>query len=550
MQPIISTQQMRQIDRLTVEEYDTPSVLLMEAAAAACFRAIASYFRDKLVRKRAWVLCGKGNNGGDGAALARMLWRSGVETDVTLLGKLSESKGDARTNLEILEGLSRSSAAARLAFTECEDIDSWEQILLTHQNYDLVVDALFGTGLSRPLEGIDERVVQHLSRIAKLRSSSRLKPLLVSIDIPSGLNADSSEILGETVRADLTITFTAPKPANVLPPASQFSGRLVVANIGSPPTLIESLNSELFLVEEEDAGKWLRQSRYTFGSYKNSHGHVLVVGGSRGYTGAAVLCGNSAIRSGAGLVTIATPASSQVPVACSAMPEIITTALAETDRGAVSDEALDHILGLASKATVLAIGPGLTSEDERTHHLVQLVVERRTIPIVIDADGLNCLAPWPDSLRGTKESPLVLTPHPGEMLRLMGTSDKAILSDRVSAVRSFATRHNVILLLKGSRSLIGAPDGRVFVNPTGNPGLGTAGSGDTLTGLIAGFLAQSFASSDNRDALAATIAALYIGGLAGDMAARKVGVRAMVASDIRQHIGKAIRYLDREGEQP
>jgi NAD(P)H-hydrate epimerase len=233
------------------------------------------------------------------------------------------------------------------------------------------------------------------------------------------------------------------------------------------------------------------------------------------------------------------------------MPEVMTTALAETDRGSVSDEAVDHFLRLSEKANAVAIGPGLTSDDERTRRFVHAIVERRTTPIVIDADGLNCLSPWPAELRGTDELPLVLTPHPGEMLRLMGSTNKDALNDRVSAAREFATSHHVILVLKGARQLIAAPDGRVFINATGNAGLGTAGAGDTLTGLISGFIAQARATlGSEADLLEATVAALFVGGLAGDFAARDLGMRTMVASDIREHFGTAIRFLDPAGERP
>jgi NAD(P)H-hydrate epimerase len=257
------------------------------------------------------------------------------------------------------------------------------------------------------------------------------------------------------------------------------------------------------------------------------------------------------MRSGAGLVTVATPASAQTAVATSLMPEVITTALAETDRGVISDEAVNNFLKLSSKATVVAVGPGISSEDERTRRFVRAIVEKRSRPIVIDADGLNCLSPWPENLKGSEELPLILTPHPGEMLRLMGTDNKSALSDRAAAAREFAGTNKVILVLKGSRSLIAAPDGRVFVNPTGNAGLGTAGAGDTLTGLIAGFLAQTFGDSKtSTDALESTIAALYVGGLAGDFAARSLGMRTMLASDIREHFSAAIRSLDERGERP
>jgi NAD(P)H-hydrate epimerase len=381
--------------------------------------------------------------------------------------------------------------------------------------------------------------------------ASDLQPLIVSVDIPSGLNADQTNPIGPTVQADLTVTFTAPKPANVLPPASEFGGELVVADIGSPQRLIESAQPWLFVTEEKDVRNWLVSTRYTPESYKNTHGHVLFAAGSRDYTGAAALCGSSAMRAGAGLVTVATPVSAQMSVAARLIPEVMTTALAETDRGAVSDDAVEHFLKLSSKATVVAIGPGLTSEDDRTKSFVRQIVEKRRQPVVIDADGLNCLAPWPEDLGGSDGRPLILTPHPGEMLRLIGTDNKSTLAGRVAVAREFAQRHKVSLLLKGSRSLIAAPDGRVFVNPTGNAGLGTAGAGDTLTGLIAGFLSQAYgALKQNANALEASIAALYIGGLAGDFAARKLGMRTMVASDIREHFGDAIRFLDPQGEQP
>ncbi|HUE83652.1 MAG TPA: NAD(P)H-hydrate epimerase, partial [Pyrinomonadaceae bacterium] len=419
---------MREIDRLTVEDYSTPSLLLMEAAASACLLAINTHFSGNLEGKKARILCGKGNNGGDGAALARALARAGIPTDVVLFGRVEETKGDARTNFEIVRSIASFEAGSQvlsppLNFIECDSVSSWEQIASPRQNYHLIVDALFGTGLSRPLEGIYLQVVQHLNLLRSARErASGARPLIVSLDIPSGLNADSAEPIGDVVRADLTVTFTAPKPANVLPPASHFCGKLNVANIGSPLALIESTETKLFLTEDEDAQEWLRQTRYEPDSHKNSHGHVLVVGGSRGYTGAAALCGDAAIRSGAGLVTIATPASAQSAVAASAMSEVITTALAETDRGSVSDEAVDHAIGLASKATVLAIGPGLTAADDRTRRFVNSVVARRATPVIIDADGLNCLAPWPNEIAGNQEYPIVITPHPGEMLRLIGAS--------------------------------------------------------------------------------------------------------------------------------
>lgn len=562
VQPVISAHQMREIDRLTTRDYQIPSRSLMQAAAQACFQAIASHFNGNLSGKRAQVLCGRGNNGGDGAALAMELSRAGVKVDVILFGRLQQAKGDARANLEIVARsasleASESDRCAGLTYAECEGMETWENLAKLAPAYDLIVDALFGTGLSRPLEGMFLNVVQQMKTLRHAREESAAEvPLIVSIDLPSGLNADSANPIGATVSADLTITFTAPKLANVLPPASNLNGQLVIANIGSPATLIDATKPQLFVSEEDDARKWLISTRYTPGSFKNIHGHALVIAGSRGYTGAAVLCGNAAMRSGAGLVTIATPASALASIAASATPEVMTTALAETDRGAVSEEAIDHVMQLARKATVIAIGPGLSAEDERTRCFVFSLVKKRQLPMVIDADALNCLAAysgsgWPTELQGSEKAQLILTPHAGEMLRLLGISDRSALDDRVAVVREFATTHKLILVLKGTRSLVAAPDGRVFINPTGNAGLGTAGAGDTLTGLIAGFIAQDSATlKNNSDSLAATIAALYVGGLAGDLAAGKLGMRTMVASDIRDHISDAVRSLDPKGECP
>lgn len=557
MQPVLSAEQIREIDRLTVENYHTSSLLLMEAASSACMQAIRTRLNGDLADRKALILCGKGNNGGDGAALARAMSRAGMHCSVVLFDKLSETSGDARTNFESVARLASFEAGSPespppVTFIECESVAAWEQIAKPRRAYDVIVDALFGTGLTRPLEGVFLKVIEHLAMLREARErASGARPLVLSIDIPSGLNADRATPIGPAVQADLTVTFTAAKPANVLAPACDFGGELIVSDIGSPSSLIGSAKPWLFVTEAEDARQWLVSTRYTRESYKNTHGHVLIAAGSRGYSGAAALCGNAAMRSGAGLVTVATPASAQVSVASSAMPEVITTALAETDRGAVSDEAAAHFLTLAEKATVVAVGPGLTSDDERTRRFVRTVVERRTTPCVIDADGLNSLAPWPATLKGSDQHPLILTPHPGEMLRLMGAADKSALDDRVGAAREFATSHHVILVLKGSRPLVATPEGRVFINPTGNAGLGTAGAGDTLTGLISGFLAQAYGTlKDRADAITSTVAALYVGGLAGGFAAQQLGMRTMLASDIREHFSDAIRSLDPLGEQP
>lgn len=548
---------MRQIDRLTVESFKTPSLLLMEAAANACLNAISSHFGSALGGKKALVLCGKGNNGGDGAALARSLTRYDVHCDVVLIGRFNETIGDARINFEAVKQLASFEAGSPtfpspLTFTECDEVSEWEQIARPRRSYDIIVDALFGTGLTRPLEGLFLKIIEHLDLLRKARErASGIRPLILSIDLPSGLNADKANPIGPAVQADMTVTLTAPKPANVLAPASDFCGELTIANIGSPLSLVQASGPWLYLTEAKDVTEWLSQTRYTSESYKNTHGLVLVIAGSRNYSGAAVLCGDAAMKSGAGLVTIATPSSIQNTVASRSMPEVITTPLSETEHGSVSDTAVDEALKLAARSTVVAIGPGLSSDNERTRSFVRALVEQRTCATVVDADALNCLSPWPNELLGSKELPLILTPHPGEMLRLIGADHKTALEGRVVAAREFASAHKLILVLKGSRSVIATPDGQVIVNPTGNPGLGTGGSGDTLTGLIAGFLAQSLGKlRANADPIAATVAALYIGGVAGDIAARELGMRVMVASDIRERLSAAIRSLDPHGEDP
>jgi NAD(P)H-hydrate epimerase len=556
VQRVITAQEMREIDRLTAERFATPTLLLMEAAAGAALQAIAARFNGDLEGKRVRLLCGRGNNGGDGAALARACWLAGARADVVLFGRVDETQGDARVNFEIARHLGSFEAGSRthpppLNFVECETLADWEEVAGTRHSHDIIVDALFGTGLTRPLAGIHLQVVEHLALIREARERSRKsEPLIVSLDLPSGLNADSAALIGETVRADLTVAFTAPKPANVLPPASHCGGQLVVAGIGSPPVLLSAGHAQLFVTEAQDARLFLHRTRYTPDSYKNTHGHALVIAGSRGLSGAAVLCGNAAMLAGAGLVTIATSLSAQPAIAAQALPEIMTAALPETEQGAVSAEAVEKALTLVARASVVAIGPGLTSTDEGTRRFVRAIVEGRSTAIIIDADGLNALAPWPEELKGTTEHPLILTPHPGEMTRLMGVGGKEELTDRVAAAREFATKHALLLVLKGTRTLIAAPDGNVYINPTGNAGLGTAGAGDTLTGIITGFLAQSAGTlKTEADALAATIAAVYLGGLAGEFAAREKGLRAMIASDITRHMGAAMCAVNPGGER-
>src|SRR5256714_222963 len=560
---------MREIDRFTTDRFGVPSLTLMENAATAVTRAVVNALSGTVASRSVLVFCGKGNHGGDGAVTGRLLAMAGARVDLVLIGRIEETKGDARVNFDLAKTWTESEAlregrtsaiteSGLINLFECDSEKGWEQLLASVLNapHDAIVDALFGTGLTPPVEGLHRQAMDYINHQRSTRDAPPYSTSpIISVDLPSGLNSDSEQPIGATVQADVTVTMTAPKRANVVPPASHFNGRLIVAEIGSPKELLDEANSDLFLTEEGDARRWLIETRYTTESYKNTHGHALIIAGSRGFNGAAALCGNAAMRAGAGLVTVATPASAQPLVATQVMPEVMTTALAETDRGAVTDEAIDYAQRFAERADVVALGPGLSSEDERTRKFVRAIVDRRRRAVVIDADGLNCLAPWPNELRGSDDLPIVLTPHPGEMLRLLGTDDKSTLDDRVAVARAFATEHHVILLLKGSRAIIAAPYGRVFINGTGNAGLGTAGAGDTLTGVITGCIAQAAAYTvpkgrERVTALEAVIAAVYISGFAGDLAAQELGMQAMVASDIREHLSAAFRSLDPSGEKP
>ena len=553
---------MREVDRLTTEKYGIPSILLMENAAHAAARIITEKLGGSVKGKSFLILCGKGNNGGDGAALARILAVKGAWIDIVLFGKIEETKSDAKVNFQICRNLADAESKivetnhphifrdsklfgsdGAISFYEVNSRENFDELLYGQfeQEWDVLIDSVFGTGLTKPIEGWLSEVNHHLNILNDTQKNYfNRKCLLVSVDIPTGLNADISEQIGGNSRSDLTVTFTAPKIANVLPPASNFNGELVVANIGSPQELIDNSPSKTFLTEKEDALKWLEKTKFTSDSYKNKRGHALLIVGSRQFSGAAVLAGNSAMLSGVGLVSIATPASAHDAVSFKLLSDVITHGLPETEKGAFSAKSFENIEEILENISAVGIGCGMTSGEKTTKDFVRKVVTKRKTPVVIDADGLNALAPF--DLEGSEEFPLILTPHEGEFLRLLGTKDKEVLKDRVKAVRDFAEKHKVILVLKGERVLIGAPDGRVVINPTGNSGLGKAGNGDTLTGIITGFVAQ--AAQMNVDIFETVVAAVYISSLAGDIAADKFGKRAMLASDVRECLTDAFRKLE------
>ncbi|MFN2392486.1 MAG: NAD(P)H-hydrate dehydratase [Pyrinomonadaceae bacterium] len=540
MQKVLTAEEMREIDHLTTEKYGIPSILLMENAAHAAARVIGEKLGNSVTGKSFLILCGKGNNGGDGAALARILWTQGAQVFVYLFGNIAETRGDARINFDILKKISGSKEWISrnkncLFLAEIETAQELALILMLGKKH-ILIDAFFGTGLSKPVKG----ELEHFFMTIRRPLNDKKNSLLFSLDLPSGLSADFAKPIGLNVQADVTITFTAPKLANILPPASNFNGKLITVDIGSPYELIENSPSQLFLAERIDAQSWLERTKFSSASYKNQRGRALIVAGSKKMAGAAVLAANAAMVSGLGLVRIATPKSARDAVASRTAPETLIAGVAETKNGAISHAALKEVFELTEKADVVAIGSGLSSDEESTKKFVREFVKKRKFPVLIDADGLNALSPF--DLKGSDEFPLILTPHIGEMQRLLGIDEKADLSDRVKMVREFAGKNHVILVLKGERNLIAAPDGRVVISPTGNSGLGKAGNGDTLAGIITGFLAQAVGMK--VDIFESVVAALYIAGLAGDIAAEKFGKRVMTASDVRECLVEAFKGLE------
>lgn len=546
MKKVLSSQEMREVDRLTTEKYGIPSLLLMENAAHAAARVIAERVEGPLADRSVLVLCGTGNNGGDGAALARILWQDGADVEVCLFGKVEDTDGDARLNFEILKRISDGEGfeleQPDLAFEEINDLEEWleyDSLNFHSDDPDILVDALFGTGLTRPLEELHQQAAAYICAYCDEDCST----LVVSLDVPSGLDADRSERIGVNPRAHVTVSFTAPKLANVLPPAANCNGELEVVHIGSPCELINSAASQTFVAETSDVKHWMDFTEFSSASYKRKRGHALLIAGAENYAGAAVLCGNAAIRSGVGVVTLAVPESSQPAIASRVSPEVMVRGVAETAKKAIGEKAFAEISEFWERADAVAVGSGLSETDPGTKKFVRKVVENRRTPMVIDADGLNLLAPF--KIKGDDLLPLILTPHEGEFLRLLGTKENDALSDRVSVVRDFAVKHDVILMLKGERNLIAAPDGRVVINPTGNSGLGKAGNGDTLTGIITGFVAQ--AVKLNVDIFESVVAAVYIAGLAGDIAEAKRGKRIMTASDVVDCLGEAFELIHSAG---
>ncbi|MBA2379415.1 MAG: NAD(P)H-hydrate dehydratase [Blastocatellia bacterium] len=534
MQKVLTAAQIREVDRRTIEEFGIPSIVLMETAAHTVVVEIKERLGPVIAGRSILVLCGKGNNGGDGAAIARLLWKDGANVEALLFGSIDDSSEDAKINFTIIEAISESGAgsggaANPLRFTQSANVTEFASLDLG--KFDICVDALFGTGLTQPLAGEFQQIIDGVN------SADMLK---ISVDLPSGLDADRTAAIGSVINSDVAVTFTAPKLAGVLPPAANHVRELVIAHIGSPTTLIDEQDSQVFVTERQDAVSWLAKSRFASDSYKNKRGHALIIAGSENYSGAAVLCGNAAIRSGVGLVTIATAESGKESVASRVDPEVMVRPVAETDSHAVSAEAIAEIEKFMDNVDAIAIGSGLSASDTSTGEMVRHFVKHRRMPTILDADALTLLSPFEDTPQ--RQHALILTPHQGEFLKMLGTDDPGTIENRVEAVRSFAQKHGVILILKGERAVIGEPGGRVVINPTGNSGLGKAGNGDTLTGVVAGFVAQG--AQLGIDVFDTVVAAVYIAGAAGDLAESKFGKRVMTASDVRDCLAEVFADLE------
>lgn len=502
---ILTAAQIREIDRLSITEFGIPGILLMENAGMRVVEAIQDRFEQPLPALSVAILCGRGNNGGDGFVIARQLIQKGCTPFVFLFADEEDVKGDALTNLEILKAI----GAPPTIVTTAED---WAEERLEILDVDIVVDALFGTGLSKRVDGLIREVIDSLEDFARAT--------IVAVDLPSGLLADSAHITGPAVDADFTVTFTALKPCLVSSPASRLAGDVIVSEIGNPAELLDSGELNTYLIEPEmfpDA----QQVRHEE-AHKGDFGRVLVIAGSRGKSGAAAMTGQAALRSGAGLVTVAT-AASVLPTVAASMPELMTESLPETESGSIARHNMAAIL---DGKTVVAIGPGLTTDDE-TVAFVRVLVRDAQIPLIIDADALNALDAIPAGA--------ILTPHPGEMARLLGHP----VEDRIEDAREFAIAQKVYLVLKGFRTVIATPDGSIYINSTGNPGMATGGTGDILTGMIAGILAQEHLG----DFVERLCLAVYLHGLAGDLAADELGEESMVATDLLQFLPLAWKTL-------
>lgn len=501
---LCSATEMMETDRQAIKERGIPGVVLMENAGRACCRFLDFVYGD-LFPGPILIVAGKGNNGGDGYVIARILGDAGWQVNTIVLGEESDIQGDANIMLQIMKKMLQPVSFISNPLKLKSEFDTC--------NPAIIIDAVFGTGLSSAVRGLQAEA------ISLINCSSAA---VLAVDIPSGVNGSNGQILGAAVKADLTVTFDQAKIGHGSRPGSDYVGQLEVVDIGIPQVGRHPLASQVQLVDSSVARQMLPQ-RMSMG-HKGNFGHLLVVAGSPGKSGAAALSGEAAVRSGCGLVTVAVPASIHDIIEVK-LTEAMSCPLVE-NQGLLVPEAAEKVLDLLSERQALAIGPGLGTSDGLKELLCQLLTESQ-VPIVIDADGLNLLSGQIKCLadRGP-DSPIVLTPHPGEMARLTGLSISEIEADRFNVAQAFAQEHGVVVLLKGARTVIAGPDGRVNINASGNDGLASGGSGDVLTGLIGGLLAQGVDSFN-----AASLGA-WLHGRSAELVAAMSGTAGMAASDL------------------
>lgn len=510
---LISSKQMKGMDEKAINEYSIPGIILMENAGIKTLEVIKN-IKNELKNLKVIILIGKGNNGGDGLVIARHLINSEAVVDVFLLEKLEQLTKDTTANFNILTKMK----ANIFPLIEEKDI---KRLIESMMDVDVIVDAIYGIGFKGSLNDFENDIVEMVN---KNRAS------IVSVDMPSGVEADTGKVCGNAIRADYTVTFALPKIGQILGRGSEYVGKLIIVDISIPMNLLNDKDLKINLIDQVMIKKFLKKRDND--SHKGTYGHVAIIGGSVGMSGAVILASSAALRSGAGLVTAAVP-ESLVSVVESIALEVMTKPLFETKDKKISFKALSEIENLLKIVSVCAIGPGM-GKCYDANNIIKSVVKKSNIPILIDADGINALDGNGKILKDAKV-PIVITPHPGELAKLTGLTVEEIQKNRLDVAKKYALEYGVILVLKGYKTIIASDKGEIFVNTTGNPGMATAGSGDVLSGIITGFIAQGLNSLD------ASIVGVYIHGLVGDLVAQREGQRGLVASDLIEYLPDTLK---------
>lgn len=512
---IAGAEEMKNIDSQTIEKIGIPGIILMENAALRVVEKIQENI-GRLNGKNIVVFAGRGGNGGDAFAVSRHLYNLGANILVILAGSEKKIKGDAGVNLEIVKNMG-------IKLVEVEDGSCSEQIEVSLCFADAVVDGLLGIGIKGEVDSITANMINHINKAGKL---------VVSIDIPSGVDGDTGRICGTCVKAGMTVTLGLPKVGLFVGEGAKYTGAIEVVDIGIPDRMIKGKEPAVYLVEREDVESIV--PRRTPFSHKGNLGRVLVLAGSTGLTGAAYMAGSAAMKSGSGLVTLGIP-STLNSIMEAKLTEVMTLPLADDGNGSLSARCTEHLESLLDGFDVIAVGPGLGCSPEISQ-IMTWILRHSRIPVIIDADGINSLAGNIDVLRKAK-APVVLTPHPGEMSRLTGLAVKEILDNKVEVLRKYSGEWKAAIVLKDWRTLTAVREGQIFVNTTGNAGMASGGTGDVLTGIIASLAGQGMETSH------AAAAGAYIHGLAGDIAAEKKGQTGMTAGDLLESIPYAFKNI-------